>query len=128
MTPDRTRWCELLVGLERVEVLNVVRHRDRLVVNVESTDRLMGCGACGTRAKVWRGAPSFVVWPDSTPTGESHTHEAVLQRLGRRHCRIPCRRRPGKLRQGHRALAGVMARVATWPLVTRTRSLATEAS
>jgi hypothetical protein len=21
MTPDRTRWCELLVGLERVEVL-----------------------------------------------------------------------------------------------------------
>jgi hypothetical protein len=51
MTPDRTRWCELLVGLERVEVLIVVRHRDRLVVNVESTDRLMGCGACGTKVK-----------------------------------------------------------------------------
>ncbi len=52
MTPDRTRWCELLVGLERVEVLNVVRHGDRIVVSVESTDRLMGCSACGTRAKV----------------------------------------------------------------------------
>ena len=52
MTPDRTRWFELSVGLERVEVLNVVRHRDRIVVNVESSDRLMGCSACGTRAKV----------------------------------------------------------------------------
>jgi hypothetical protein len=53
MTPDRTRWCELLVGLERVEMLNVVRLRDRFVVTVESTDRLMGCSACGTRAKVY---------------------------------------------------------------------------
>ncbi len=52
MTLDRTRWCELLVGLERVEVLDVVRLLDRLVVTVESTDRLMGCGACGTRASV----------------------------------------------------------------------------
>ncbi len=52
MTPDRTRWCELLVGLERVEVLDVVRRLDRLVVTVESTERLMGCSACGTKAKV----------------------------------------------------------------------------
>jgi transposase len=52
MTPDRTRWCELLVGLERVEVLDVVRRFDRLFVTVESTDRLMGCGACGTRATI----------------------------------------------------------------------------
>ena len=44
MTPDRTRWCELLVGLERVEVLDVVRLLDRLIVTVESTDRLMGWG------------------------------------------------------------------------------------
>ncbi len=52
MTPDRARWCELLVGLERVEVLDVVRRADRLFVTVESIDRLMGCGACGTRATV----------------------------------------------------------------------------
>ncbi len=52
MTPDRTRWCELLVGLERVEVLDVVRLLDRLFVTVESTDRLVGCRACGTRAAI----------------------------------------------------------------------------
>ncbi len=51
MTPDRTRWCELLVGLERVEVLDVVREGERLIVTVESTDRLVGCSACGTRAR-----------------------------------------------------------------------------
>ncbi len=50
MTPEI--WCELLVGLERVEVLDVVRRADRLFVTVESIDRLMGCGACGTRATV----------------------------------------------------------------------------
>ncbi len=32
MTPDRTRWCELLVGLEGVEVLDVVREGERLVL------------------------------------------------------------------------------------------------
>jgi transposase len=52
MTPDRTRWCELLVGLERVEVLDVVRVLDRLFVTIESTDRLLGCRACGTRASI----------------------------------------------------------------------------
>jgi transposase len=52
MTLDRTRWCELLVGLERVEVLDVVPHHDRLFVTVESTDRMMGCSACGTRATI----------------------------------------------------------------------------
>ncbi len=52
MTPDRTRWCELLVGLERVEVLDVVRHHDHLVVTIESSERIMGCSACGTRARL----------------------------------------------------------------------------
>jgi len=52
MTLDRTRWCELLVGLERVEVLDVVRLLDRLFVTIESTDRLMGCRVCGTRATI----------------------------------------------------------------------------
>lgn len=66
MTLDRTRWCELLVGLERVEVLDVVRLLERLVVTVESTERLMGCSACGTRATVkdrteWN-------WPISLPS------------------------------------------------------------
>ncbi len=51
MTLDRTRWCELLVGLERVEVLDVARDDDRLVVTVASTERLVGCSACGTRAR-----------------------------------------------------------------------------
>ncbi len=37
MTPDRTRWCELLVGLERVEVLDALREGGRLVVTVESS-------------------------------------------------------------------------------------------
>ncbi len=49
MTPDRRRWCE---RLDRVEVLDVVWRADRLVVTVQSTDRLMGCGACGTRATI----------------------------------------------------------------------------
>jgi transposase len=40
-----------LVGLERVEVLDVVREGERLIVTVESTDRLVGCLACGTRAR-----------------------------------------------------------------------------
>jgi transposase len=52
MTPDRTRWCELLVGLDRGEVLDVVGLFDRLFVTVESTERLMGCRACGTRAAI----------------------------------------------------------------------------
>ncbi len=52
MTPDRTRWCELIVGLERVEVLDVERLLDRLFVTIESTERLMGCRACGTRATI----------------------------------------------------------------------------
>jgi hypothetical protein len=45
------RCCELLVGLERVEVLDVVRHHDRLVVTIESTERLFGSSACGTRGE-----------------------------------------------------------------------------
>ena len=52
MTPDRTRWCELLVGLELVEVLDVVRRHDHLVVTIQSSERIMGCSACGTRARL----------------------------------------------------------------------------
>lgn len=52
MTPDRTRRPELMVGLERVEVLDVERLLGRLFVTIESTDRLMGCSACGTKASV----------------------------------------------------------------------------
>ncbi len=52
MTPNRTRWCELLVGLERVKILDVVRHPDRLVVIVESTERTMGCSTCGVRVRI----------------------------------------------------------------------------
>ena len=50
---DRTRWPELLVGLERVEVLEVARASDgRLHVAIETTDRLMACSGCGCRARV----------------------------------------------------------------------------
>ncbi len=66
MTPDRTRWCELLVGLERVEVLDVVREADRLVLTIESSDRLVGCWACGTRARARTGTES--PWPISPPS------------------------------------------------------------
>lgn len=53
MTLDRTRWPELLVGLDRVEVLEVVRgDTGRLHVAIETTDRVMGCTACGSRAVV----------------------------------------------------------------------------
>jgi hypothetical protein len=38
--------------LERVEVLDVVRLLDRLFVTIESTDRRIGCGECGTRASI----------------------------------------------------------------------------
>jgi hypothetical protein len=50
---DRTRWPELLVGLERVRVLEVARDGDgRLHVAIETTDELVACGECGVRAKV----------------------------------------------------------------------------
>jgi transposase len=50
---DRTRWPEVLVGLERVEVLEVSRASDgRLQVAIETTDRLMACSGCGCRAQV----------------------------------------------------------------------------
>lgn len=50
---DRTRWAEVLVGLDRVRVLEVVRDRsDRVHVAVETTDDTAGCGGCGTRARV----------------------------------------------------------------------------
>jgi hypothetical protein len=50
---DRTRWPELLVGLERVEVLEVARASGgQLHVAIETTDRLAGCPGCGCRARV----------------------------------------------------------------------------
>jgi transposase len=49
---DRTRWPELLVGLERVRVLEVARAGDdRLHVAIETTDGLAACGSCGCRAE-----------------------------------------------------------------------------
>jgi transposase len=50
---DRTRWPELLLGLERVRLLEVARDsEDRLHVAIETTDELAGCGECGVRAVV----------------------------------------------------------------------------
>jgi hypothetical protein len=49
---DRTRWPELLVGLERVRVLEVARGDDgRVHVVVETTDELVACRGCGVRAE-----------------------------------------------------------------------------
>jgi hypothetical protein len=72
---DRTHWPELLVGLERVRVLEVARGRDgRLHVAVETTDELVACGRCGVRAQVKErdrvalvdlpafGTPVWLVW------------------------------------------------------------------
>jgi len=49
---DRTRWPELLLGLERVRVLEVARGSDgRLHVAIETTDVVVACPGCGVRAK-----------------------------------------------------------------------------
>jgi len=49
---DRTRWPELLVGVERVRVLEVARSSDgRLHVVIETTEVLVACRSCGTRAE-----------------------------------------------------------------------------
>ena len=50
---DRTRWAEVLVGLDRVRVLEVARDSgDRVHVAVESTDTVAGCSGCGTTEPV----------------------------------------------------------------------------
>jgi len=50
---DRTRWPEGLLGLERVRVLEVARDaRGHVHVAIETTDELVGCRACGVRARV----------------------------------------------------------------------------
>jgi transposase len=50
---DRTRWPELLLGLERVRVLEVARDSQGMLrVVIETTDELTACGACGVRAIV----------------------------------------------------------------------------
>ena len=49
---DRTRWPELLLGLERVRVLEVARDGGgRVHVVIETTDDVVGCRACGVRAR-----------------------------------------------------------------------------
>jgi transposase len=49
---DRTRWPELLLGLERVRVLEVARDGGgQMHVAIETTDEVVGCRACGVRAR-----------------------------------------------------------------------------
>ena len=52
MTLDRTRWPELQVELERVEVFEAARSDDLLHVAIETIERVMGCSGCGTAAVV----------------------------------------------------------------------------
>jgi DNA-directed RNA polymerase subunit RPC12/RpoP len=48
---DRTRWPELLLGLERVRVLEVARDGEgQLHVAIETTEELVACEECGVRA------------------------------------------------------------------------------
>jgi transposase len=55
---DRTRWPELLLGLERVRVLEVARDGGGQVhVAIETTDEVVGCRACGLRARAKDRAP-----------------------------------------------------------------------
>lgn len=50
---DRTRCPELMLGLERVRVLEVARDGEgRLHVAIETTDELTASGECGVRATV----------------------------------------------------------------------------
>jgi transposase len=49
---DRTRWPELVLGLERVRVLEVARSADGwLYLAIETTDDLVACRWCGVRAE-----------------------------------------------------------------------------
>lgn len=49
---DRTRWPELMLGLERVRVLEVARDGGgRLHVVIETTDVAAACRACGVVAE-----------------------------------------------------------------------------
>lgn len=53
MTLDRTRWPELLVGLDQIRVLDVARDNDnRVHVAVETTDSTALCTGCGNAATV----------------------------------------------------------------------------
>src|SRR5829696_8673015 len=52
MVLDATRACELLVGLDDMTVLSAEENGDGLVVVVEATQRVVGCGTCATRAQV----------------------------------------------------------------------------
>ncbi len=48
---DRTRWAEVLVGLDRTRVLEVARDgTERVHVAVETTDDTAACSGCGSRA------------------------------------------------------------------------------
>ena len=53
VTLDRTRWPELLVGLDQIRVLDVARDNDnRVHVAVETTDSTALCTGCGNAATV----------------------------------------------------------------------------
>ena len=52
MTVDPTRVCELLVGLDDMDVLAVEERGESLVVRAQCKERVVGCGACGSRAQV----------------------------------------------------------------------------
>lgn len=47
---DGTRLAEKLLGLDGFRVLEVAEGPDELVVTIETTTTVTGCGACGTRA------------------------------------------------------------------------------
>lgn len=71
---DVTCWPELLVGFDRIEVLNVDRADGLVVVTFETTDTQMWCRECGGQARVKDrtdvtlvdlpvfGTPSRLVW------------------------------------------------------------------
>ena len=71
---DANCWPELLVGLDRVRVLDVCRGDGLVTVTIETTDTVLWCRLCGTRAVVKDrrpvrfadlgvfGTPSVLVW------------------------------------------------------------------
>jgi hypothetical protein len=48
---DGTGLAEALLGLDGFRVLDVSEGSDELVVTIETTADVVGCGACGTRAE-----------------------------------------------------------------------------
>ena len=48
---DGTGLAEALLGLEGFRVLAVIEGPDEVVVTIETTDTLVGCGSCGVRVE-----------------------------------------------------------------------------